>query len=1222
MAQPDSSGAWDQASPRDRIGVFVGRIARHWNSHYVWAAGACWTGLIVVALVALHDGGIAEVALDEFAVFLGLWGAGVLALIGGHRVAQASVRERMRMVAALRTSEASYRELFENSPNPMLVYDVATLQFLAVNDAAQRQYGYAREDFLRLTVGDIHPAAEMQQLESTLRTERPPLAFSGPWTHLRHDGSCLRVEVSSHALSWDGRAARCVVVTDISEQQRLNATVEEQAVTYQTLLSAALDGVVETDESGRLIAANEAFLMATGYSMPELATRTIADLEANESPEDVQRHLAQVRLAGRVRFETRLRAHDGRLIDFEVNVVHVPGRGRFVSILRDITQRNRAEQVLRLSEERFREAIEHAGAGYFRIDRAARFEAVNSAWLAMHGFTRAEEVLGQDYLTTQAQEDADAAADVVRRALAGEAIAAGEFRRRRADGSTGYHTFSLHPVRRGREIVAIEGFLIDTTPLKQAMADYKMLFDTMLDGFALHEIVRDEQGRAVDLRYTAVNPAFERQTGIRAADVVGRRMSEAIPGMEPEWMEAYRLVAETGEPRVFERYSQPLNRHFTVSAFRPSVGQLVCVFVDITARKLAEIELRKLSRAVEQSPVSVIITETSGEIEYVNPWFTETTGYSLEEVRGKNPRVLSSGETSGETYREMWQAITSGREWRGEFHNRRKDGTLFWEAATIGPIFDDEGKISRFLAVKEDITERKRASERIREQAALLDVAHDGILVTTMDRVVTYWNRAAERMYGIPATEALGHTLDELIPGENSEVRREEWQRLIERGEWSGERQHVVRSGGTIDVRVHATLVRNAAGQPTSVLIVVTDVTASKRMEKQFLRAQRIESLGALASGVAHDLNNVLTPILMSVELLRPLAQNQADRDMLQLLSDSARRGSDIVQQLLLFGRGSESPRVPLNVAGILKDTGRLMRETFPKKIVQTVYAPADLRLVEADRTQIHQVVLNLCVNARDAMPEGGRLQITAENVEVEEELAQRHAAKGAGRYVRITVRDTGAGISPENLDKIFDPFFTTKPVGQGTGLGLATVLGIVRGHGGFVDVKSQLGRGAAFEVYLPAVAMAVEPLGVEPAAAALHGRGEAVLVIEDEEAIRSMLQRALTQHNYRVLTASDGAEALGVYAQNAGSIDLVITDAMMPVMDGAQTARALRGRDRSLPIIAISGLPAQRAELEKIPGPRIHFLPKPFATDHALHLVREALDVPAQGAALGPATK
>jgi len=629
---------------------------------------------------------------------------------------------------------------------------------------------------------------------------------------------------------------------------------------------------------------------------------------------------------------------------------------------------------------------------------------------------------------------------------------------------------------------------------------------------------------------------------------------------------------------------------------------------DITARKQVEMNLRKLARAVEQSPVTVVITDTKGAIEYTNPQFTKITGYTFDEVKGKNFRILKSGVQSPEVYRNLWATISTGGEWHSEMCNQRKDGSLYWEDASISPVVDETGRITHYLAVKEDITARRVAEAQIREQAALLDVAQDAIMVINLDRIVTYWNRAAEKIYGLTSAEALGRTYEELIYSVVPPDFPAAWAQLLKQGTFTDDRQHSTRSGKKIDARTRATVVLDAQDTAKSILLVITDITESKLLEAQFLRAQRMESLGALASGVAHDLNNVLTPILISVELLRPLAKAKHDHEMLQILSDSARRGADIVQQLLLFGRGSDTPRSAMNAAGVVKEVGRMIRETFPKKLVVSIQAPADLRLIEADKTQIHQVLLNLCVNARDAMPQGGRLTLTAENIQIEEPFALRHGGKQAGPYILLRVADTGTGISAANLEKIFDPFFTTKPIGEGTGLGLATVLGIVRSHEGFLVVNSTVGSGTAFEVYLPATVSAVEAAASHSNSLALLGRGEWILLVDDEEPIRSVLQRTLAEDNYHVLVASDGAEALGVFAQNAAMIKLVITDAMMPVMDGAQTVHALRRLNPLLPVIAISGS-AQHAEFENDFGPRLRFLSKPFPSELALHLVRQALD-------------
>ncbi len=655
-----------------------------------------------------------------------------------------------------------------------------------------------------------------------------------------------------------------------------------------------------------------------------------------------------------------------------------------------------------------------------------------------------------------------------------------------------------------------------------------------------------------------------------------------------------------------------------------------CVLVDSTAQKtaaygleehitertqidaaLAASELRFRSLIENVPNVAVQAFDKERRVIFWNSASERLYGYTRAEALGRRLEDIAVPPESRERVVAALEAfIDHDQPFRtDEIELVRKDGRRISVYFSILKLCGANGE-PEIHCIQVDITARKEAEQRIREQAALLDVAQDAILVATLDGTVTYWNRGAEIMYGIPAAEACGRRFENLVYREVPAEFGQNWNTLLKTGEWDGENKHVSRTGRVLEVRGRGKMMRSASGEPSAVLLIVSDVTESKRLEAQYLRAQRLESVGALASGIAHDLNNVLTPILMSVELLRPLARSSHDSEMLQLLSDSARRGSDIVQQLLLFGRGTDSPRSLLSVAAVIRDLGRMIRETFPRNLTISVQAPADLRLVQADRTQLEQVVLNLCVNARDAMPEGGKLSVVAENVNVEPTFAAAHGGRKAGAHVRIEVKDTGGGIPPELLDKIFDPFFTTKPVGEGTGLGLATAVGIVRSHEGFIDVQSEPGRGSVFGVFLPAAPTSAEA-GVEsPAGEELKGAGELVLVIEDEEGIRTVLQRALEVANYRVMTACDGAEGVGVFARNAASIALVITDVMMPVMGGAQAVPMMRQLNPQLPVIAISGLErAHRADMEKVQGPPVRFLPKPFSVDLALSEVWHSLN-------------
>jgi PAS domain S-box-containing protein len=426
------------------------------------------------------------------------------------------------------------------------------------------------------------------------------------------------------------------------------------------------------------------------------------------------------------------------------------------------------------------------------------------------------------------------------------------------------------------------------------------------------------------------------------------------------------------------------------------------------------------------------------------------------------------------------------------------------------------------------------------------------------------------------------------------------------------------RDGVPIDVDCNLHLLRDAAGTPTGIEGTYRDITERLRLEQKARHAQRMESIGTLAGGLAHDINNILAPMLMATEHLRDRLPDAHDREVLEMIESGARRGAGIVRQLLAFARGGEGSRSSVQPRDIIKEMLAIMRETFPRDIVIEDRCPADLRNVAADGTQLHQVVMNLCVNARDAMPGGGTLTLAGENVELGEADVRSHEPALPGRFVVLSVEDTGHGIRPEVMERMFDPFFTTKHMGRGTGLGLSTVSGIVRSHGGFISVTSEPGRGSTFRVYLPA---APDLLETAPAAEATverkpGGHHELVLVVDDEELICAMLRRTLTKRGYRVVAAPSGAEALRAFQESRGEIRLVLTDLMMPGMDGFTLIRALRAIDPALQIIASSGLAEidRREDLAAL-GVRI-VLEKPFTPSSLYEAVERAL---AEAPALTP---
>lgn len=538
------------------------------------------------------------------------------------------------------------------------------------------------------------------------------------------------------------------------------------------------------------------------------------------------------------------------------------------------------------------------------------------------------------------------------------------------------------------------------------------------------------------------------------------------------------------------------------------------------------------------------------------------------------------------------------REWQPE------DVALLQNLATQVAIAIQQAQL--YEQVQRELHERQRAETTIREQAELLDVATDAILVSDLNHKICYWNKGAERIYGWSASEVMGQRTAALLYPKTSTIALDIYHTVLGQGTWQGELQQLDRTNQEITVASRWTLVRNSQGQAKAILMVNTDITQKKHLERQFLRSQRLESIGTLAGGIAHDLNNILSPILLSVQLLQMQLTDDRSQQWLDIVESSTRRGTDLIRQVLSFARGIEGQQGALQVRHLIAEVQQIVEETFPRSIQVRTHVAHDLWTVCGDATHLHQVLMNLCVNARDAMPEGGTLQINAKNLVLHPTDSQFHIDALPGNYILITVKDSGSGISADLLDRIFEPFFTTKPLGKGTGLGLSTVIGIVQSHHGFITVSSQLHYGTEFKIFLPALTESND-LPLMPAKLC-QGQGEWILVIDDEAPIREMAVATLTAYNYQVMTAADGIEAISLYTQHQDKIALVLVDMMMPVMNGAVTICALRKLNPLIKILASSGVVLDLHLPESNNAVLELFLPKPYTTEQLLGSIQTML--------------
>src|ERR1017187_3411573 len=635
-------------------------------------------------------------------------------------------------------------------------------------------------------------------------------------------------------------------------------------------------------------------------------------------------------------------------------------------------------------------------------------------------------------------------------------------------------------------------------------------------------------------------------------------------------------------------------------------------------RQGAAARLQLQTAALEATANAMVITNRAGAIAWVNPAFTRSTGYALDEVMGQNPRVLKSGKHDQSFYRELWVTILAGRVWQGELINRHKDGTLSPQETTITPVCGAGGAITHFVGVKQDLSERKRAAEALRQSEgryrSLFENMLEGFAYCRMlfegdqpqDFVYLEVNSAFEQLTGLK--NVVGRRVTEVVPGikDSHPELFEVYGRVALTGRPERFESYLKPLKVWLSVYVY--------GPEKGCFIAVFDnVTERRELETQLRQAQKMEAIGQLAGGVAHDFNNMLAVIRGNAELvLMDSTQLSAQaRECLKHVTSAADRAAGLTRQLLTFSRKQVMQSQPLNLNDVIGNVTKMLNRIIREDVqLQCAYGTKQA-FVQADVGMLEQVLVNLVVNARDAMPHGGPLVITTDRTTLDEGYARTNPEGRMGQFVTLCVRDTGTGIAPEVLPRIFEPFFTTKEDRKGTGLGLATVYGIVKQHQGWIEVSSRVGEGTSFKVFLPAIEAPSGAAEVETVRA-LRGGSETVLVVEDDPAVRLQTRHLLERFGYLVKEASSGREGLEVWEGHRANVDLVLTDMVMPGgMTGRQMAERLWGREPAVKVIFTTGYEQENAgrETDFIRRSKSRFLQKPCSSRKLIETVRQSLD-------------
>jgi PAS domain S-box-containing protein len=1011
----------------------------------------------------------------------------------------------------------SYLASIVESSNDAIIGKSLDGVIVSWNAAAERVYGHSAAEIIGHSISAIVPPNRLDEMPQIIeKVKRGERIDRFETVRVKNDGELVDVSLTVSPIR--DAAGRIIgastVARDITERKRAEAALRESEQLYRSVVNSVAEGILLQDRAGRIVASNrssERILGRTaeglkGQIAPDPSLQAIHE-DGSPLPEGDLPHMITLR-TGKPQSNVRIGfpRPDGTLVWVLANaepIFHAAKSTPYavVTSFADITEQKQAEDALIEEKHLLHTLMDNLPDSVYFKDRESRFTRINKAHAKLFGLRDPSHGVGRtdfDFFTVEhAQEAYNDEREIIR---TGQPVVDKEEKETWPDGHVTWVSTTKMPLRDANgNIIGTFGVSRDITDrmraeeaLRESEEKYRSLVSNIPDVAWTMD---------AEFRFVFISKKMERVSGFSPDEIYRQGIHLYLNSLHPDDVHKVTqgLQALFAEGRPFDVECRAKRKdgewiwiHDRALATYEREGMRYAdgLLSDITERKRAEAEHVRLVTAIEQSAEGVVITSTTGDIEYVNPAFSRITGYSREEALGQNPRILKSGKQDPALYQQLWATILNGQTWHGELINRRKDGSLYTEQMNITPVRDELGEVAHFIATK-------------------------------------------------------------------------------------------------------------------------LDVSARKQLEQQFFQAQKMEAVGRLAGGVAHDFNNLLTIINGFAALLsEQTSAEDPRRGHLKEILMAGERAASLTRQLLAFSRRQVmEPRV-LDLSSVLAEIEKMLRHLMGEDVELVTTLRPGLGRVKVDAGQIEQVIMNLAVNARDAMPKGGKLLIETSNVEVDEDYTRSHSNMISGKYVMMAVSDTGSGMNLDTQAHIFEPFFTTKEEGRGTGLGLATVYGIVKQSGGFIWVDSEPGRGSTFKIYFPQVEEVV-PTTESTEIRTMQANGsETILVVEDEAGVRSMVCEALMSHGYKVLEATGATQALMISRQHKDPIHLLLTDVVLPGTDGKRLALRLSALHSETKVLYMSGYTDDAIVRHGIMEGSMPFLQKPFGPNALLVKVREVLEM------------